>query len=180
LNDSVWYKCLVAHTSGDLDDEPGTGAVAGTYWTTKTTAQMTPAFEYTYHFDLPADYLNRRRNWEDNDARRTSYTYHIEGNKLLTDDATVNLIYSKQVTTVSSFDPLYIEVLYLTLAKKFATAIAKDATLDKEIREELKPLMLRVRALDKQEQNTKGQRDFHTHNDARRGGDYRIPSQMGS
>ena len=179
-NDDVWYKCLVAHTSGALDDEPGTGAVEGTYWTTLTDAQVTPPFEYTYYFDLPADYLNRRYVFEDNTAGKTSYTYQVEGNKLYTDDATVDLVYSKQVTTVSSFDPLYIEVLYLTLAKKFATAIAKDASLEKGIREELKPLMSKVRALDKQEQNTKGFYDHFTHNAARRGYGHRIPSQMGS
>lgn len=180
LNDSVWYKCLVAHTSGTLADEPGTGAVEGTYWVTLTDAQVTPPFEYTYYFDLPADYLNRRYVFEGNVAGKTNYTYQVEGNKLYTDDATVDLVYSAQVTTVASFDPLYIELLYLTLAKKFATAIAKDAKLEQGIREELKPLMSKVRALDKNEQNTKGYYDYYTHNAARRGYGYRIPSQMGS
>lgn len=32
-NNSVTYTCLVAHTSGALDDEPGVGAVTDTYWT---------------------------------------------------------------------------------------------------------------------------------------------------
>ena len=163
-----------------MDDEPGTGAVEGTYWTTLATSAVTGEFEYIYKFDLPADYLNRRYVFEDNAARKTSYTYQVEGNKLYTDDATVDLVYSKQVTTVSSFDPLYIEVLYLTLAKKFATAIGKDAKLEQGIRDELKPLISKVRALDKQEQNTKGYHDYYTHNAARRGYGYRIPSQMGS
>jgi hypothetical protein len=44
-NNSVWYKCLLAHTSGALDDEPGTGVVEATYWTTKTDAEMIPANE---------------------------------------------------------------------------------------------------------------------------------------
>lgn len=179
-NDDVWYKCLKAHTSGALDDEPGVGAVEATYWTTLATTNVTPAFEYTYMFDLPADYLNRRYVFEDNAARKTSYTYQVEGNKLVTDDATVDLVYSKKVETVASFDPLYIEVLYLTLAKKFATAIAKDAKLEEQIRVELKPLMSKVRALDKQEQNTKGYNDYYTHNAARRGYGHRILSQMGS
>lgn len=26
------YKCILGHTSGDLDDEPGVGAVWATYW----------------------------------------------------------------------------------------------------------------------------------------------------
>jgi len=31
-NDGILYKCVVAHTSGDTDDEPGTGATWQTYW----------------------------------------------------------------------------------------------------------------------------------------------------
>lgn len=31
-NDDVTYTCLVAHTAGDADDEPGVGADTGTYW----------------------------------------------------------------------------------------------------------------------------------------------------
>jgi len=32
VNDTVIYECTLGHTSGTLDDEPGTGAVAGDYW----------------------------------------------------------------------------------------------------------------------------------------------------
>ncbi len=32
-NNDITYTCLVAHTSGDEADEPGTGADAATYWT---------------------------------------------------------------------------------------------------------------------------------------------------
>ena len=31
-DDDTVYNCLVAHTAGDLDDEPGVGAVESTYW----------------------------------------------------------------------------------------------------------------------------------------------------
>ncbi len=31
-NSNVGYRCIAAHTAGDLDDEPGVGAVASTYW----------------------------------------------------------------------------------------------------------------------------------------------------
>lgn len=33
-DDDTVYECLVAHTSGTLDDEPGEGAVESTYWDT--------------------------------------------------------------------------------------------------------------------------------------------------
>lgn len=31
-NGGAYYRCIVAHTSGDTDDEPGVGATWATYW----------------------------------------------------------------------------------------------------------------------------------------------------
>lgn len=174
ISSSVWYKCATTHTSASATEPPNA------VWTTLATSEVTPDFEFVYEFDLPADYLNRRRVYQDNTRRNTTRTYMVEGNKLLSDDATVDFIYSKRVTDVTLFDALYVEVLTLTLAKKWATAIAKDAKLEQGIREELRPLISKARALDKQEQNTIGRNDYFTHNDARRSFGYRIPSQMGS
>jgi len=64
-NDSVWYKCLLAHTSGALDDEPGTGAVEATYWTTLSASEYTPVEEWDYMWDLPSDYLRFRSIYEE-------------------------------------------------------------------------------------------------------------------
>ena len=176
LNDSVWYKCLLAHTSS-TSDEPANA----TYWTTLTTAtDITPAFEYTYMFDLPSDFLERRYLYEDSTSQRTNDDYDIDATKLYTDDVTNYFVYSKRVTTVSSFSPLYIKALYLNIAHNLATAIAKDAKLKKEVDDELQKVMVRVNAHSKQMQKTKGRNTYYTHNDARKGYGYRIPSQMGS
>lgn len=32
INNSVYYRCILAHTSGATDDEPGVGATWATYW----------------------------------------------------------------------------------------------------------------------------------------------------
>jgi hypothetical protein len=175
LNDSVWYKCATAHTSASATEPPHAN------WTTLVTAtQITPAFEYTYSFDLPSDFLERRYLWEDNTSHRTHYSYDMDASKLYTDDVTNYLVYSKQVTTVASFPPLYIKALYLNLAKNFSTAIAHDGKLQDGLNKELTSVMSRVNAHSKQMQKTKGRRDYYTHNDARRGFGHRIPSQMGS
>jgi len=47
-NDDVSYICIVAHTSGDTDDEPGTGATEATYWTSQTTNLKILEVEYIY------------------------------------------------------------------------------------------------------------------------------------
>lgn len=174
LNDSIWYKCAVAHTSATATEPPHAN------WTTLTTAQVTPAFEYKYMFDQPSDFLCRRYLYEDNTAGVTQYSWKVEGTKILTNDATVDIVYSKQVTTVTEFTPLFIKALYLNMAKNFATAIAKDAKLEEGINVELLRVMKRVNAHSKQMQRTKGRQDHYTHNDARRSYDGRIPSQMGS
>ena len=47
-NDDVTYVCKVAHTSGALDDEPGTGALTGTYWTSQSGDYKVLPVEYVY------------------------------------------------------------------------------------------------------------------------------------
>ncbi len=171
---SVWYKCKTAHTSSTSNQPPNA------VWTTLATADVTPDFEFTFEFDLPDDYLCKRRVFEDNTGRQSTRTYAIEADKFRGDDATVEFIYSKRVTDVTLFDALYIEALSLTLAKKFATAIAKDAKLEEGVTKDLGPVMSKVRTVHRQEQNTLGRNDLFTHNDARRAFGHRIPSQLGS
>lgn len=174
INDSVWYKCLTAHTSTTANEPPNA------VWTTLTTASVTPAFEWIYQFDLPSDFLVRRYTWEDNAAQRTQRSYNIEGDKYMSDDATVDIVYGAEVTDVTKFDALYVKALYLTMAHNFATAIAKDAKLEDGLNKELVVVMRKVNANSRQMQNTKGRWDFRTHNDARRSFGHRIASQLGS
>lgn len=47
-NDDVTYLCKVAHTSGDDDEEPGTGANTSSYWTSQTGDYKYLEVEYIY------------------------------------------------------------------------------------------------------------------------------------
>jgi len=47
-NDDVTYVCILAHTSGDADDEPGTGADTATYWTSQSGDYKILPVEYVY------------------------------------------------------------------------------------------------------------------------------------
>jgi len=47
-NDDITYVCIVAHTSGDEDDEPGVGADTATYWTSQGGDYSTLKVEYIY------------------------------------------------------------------------------------------------------------------------------------
>lgn len=170
-NDDVWYKCLLAHTSGALDDEPGTGAVEATYWTTLTAVDYTPDSEWDYMWDLPSDFLRFRSIYEEDGTTSKTRRRALEGQKLLTNLSGINLLYIKRIEDVAKFDPLYTEVFVLQLALKLLPARAgagsASLALSAEIKNELKPLMAQVRAIDNSETDVGGRSDWNL---ARSGG----------
>lgn len=158
-NDSVWYKCAVAHTSASATEPPHAN------WTTLSASDYTPDVEWDYMWDLPADFLANRYTYDDNDAHRSLYSYIVEGSKYYTRESAVDYVYTKKVETVASFDPLFIEVLVLSLAIKLTMPNSQDSEMYKDLRTEMYGrggLMSRVRAMDRQEQNTKGLYDYNT------------------
>ena len=170
-NDDVWYKCLVAHTSGALDDEPGTGALEATYWTTLSAVDYTPDSEWDFEWALPSDFLRFRSIYEEDGTTSRKRRHAIEGQLLLTNLSEVSLLYIKRIEDVTKFDPLYIEVLVLQLALKLLPARAgagsASLALSAEIKNELKPLMAQVRAIDNNETDVGGRSDWNL---ARSGG----------
>jgi hypothetical protein len=134
------------------------------------TATTTPSFEWDYAFTLPTDFLAMRNVFEDNNTPKnnTIYSYSLEGNLLLTNESTCKIRYTKEVTTVTSFDPLFIEVLVLQHALKIVMPITQDNKTYQQIKDDLygtprqKGLMSKVRAMDRQEQETLGVYDAQT------------------
>lgn len=47
-NNSITYICILAHTSGDTDDEPGVGATTATYWTSQGGDYSVLEIEYIF------------------------------------------------------------------------------------------------------------------------------------
>ena len=176
-NDSVWYKCAVAHTSASATEPPHAN------WTALSASDYTPDFEWNYMWDLPADFLANRYTYDENDSHRSIYSYKVEGKKYYTSESAVDYVYTKQVTTVTNFDPLFIEVLVLSMAVKLCMPISQDKEMYALLKEELygargKPgLMSKVRAMDRQEQNTAGVYDYNTWNAAFRTS--RDPTKLG-
>ena len=90
---------------------------------------------------------------------------------LLTNESEMLIRYVKKVTDPTEFDPLFIEVLVLSLADKLIGPLAGgDAKIQKKIDIALDKLMPAVRALDGQETNTAGRLESSTWNDARYSG----------
>lgn len=153
---------------------------AGARATLSTTT--TPTFEWAYAFSLPSDFLAFRSVYEDNNTplKNTTDSFKFEGKVLMSDDSSMQIRYTKQVTTVADFEPLFIEVLVLQLALKLVMPIAQDLKLYREIKEDLKLLMPSVRAMDRQEQNNVGRTALSTWNNARSANLGRIDSKLGS
>ena len=118
-----------------------------------------PAFEYDNQFILPNDFLRLKSVFGNNfiATENTRFSFAIEGQRLLTDDDSVELRYIKKVTDASQFDPLFVEVLVLKLALRLVGPLAGGASkLQDVLQRELAIVMPRVRALDRQETNTIG------------------------
>ena len=143
-------------------------------------------FEWAYAFDLPDDFLREKSVYEDNNTirRNTVYSYEFEGDLLLSDEDSCSLRYIKQVSDVTLFDPLFIEVFVLQLALKIVYPIAgvgsAGRALAAEIKDELQGLMPRVRALDRQEGERIGRAERVLWNNSRSANFGRIDSQLGS
>jgi hypothetical protein len=83
----------------------------------------TPAFGYSYYYQLPADCLRIVREENPN------VIYKVEGRRILTDQPGINIIYIYDVEDVSAMDRLFIEALTYRLAAQFAAMIKLDPGL---------------------------------------------------
>jgi hypothetical protein len=96
-----------------------------------------PAFEYTNQFLLPGDFLRALSLYNEQEP------FKIEGDRLLTDASTANLVYIKKVTNTVLFPPLFTEILVTRLAAEMSQVISDDNALterlfiesDKKLRE---------------------------------------------
>ena len=87
----------------------------------RTYAELTadgtdPDFEYDYRYALPSDpYCLKVRELYDNTS-----DYKIHGRYIYTNAEEVDLIYTKRITSVTDFSPLFISALATLLAAKVA------------------------------------------------------------
>lgn len=149
---------------------------------TLTKDTNSPDFEWSNQFILPTDFLRMKSIYDGNNTalKKSRHSYALEGTRLLTDDSSVEIRYIRKVTDVTEFDPLFVEVLVLLLAKKLVGSLAgADAKLTQDIKDDLKNLMPSVRTLDRQETETVGRADRQTWVDVRQTRGGRIDSQLG-
>ena len=128
-----------------------------------------PDFEYDNQFILPNDFVRLKSVYGDNgtDTGDLRTTFAIEGDRLLTNESSIDIRYIKKVTDPTKFDTLFIEVLVLKLALKIISLAGANPKLMETITTELRLTMPQVRAIDRQETNNIGRSDRRPWNEAR-------------
>ncbi len=126
--------------------------------------------EWGAQFILPTDYLAMRSIYEGRFSDDNARSFALEGERLLTNETTMEIRYIKQVTDVTKFDALFVQLLVLKLALKLVMPLTQDVTLKQTIKEDIQLLMPDVLALTGEETNTAGRFESGTWNDARRAG----------
>lgn len=121
-----------------------------------------PEFEWDKRFKLPDDYLRLKSDYGLDDSYEVDARFTIEGNYYLTNNDEVDLKYIKKVTDPDDFDPLFTEVLILTLAKKLIPALAgtKSPTLLEDVGRDLAEVTSKARTVCRQEVNASGRSDW--------------------
>ncbi|MEW5705085.1 MAG: hypothetical protein AB1781_10960 [Pseudomonadota bacterium] len=109
----------------------------------------TPAFEYTYQYALPADFLKIVRT--DLDAQGYSVDYRIEGRKLLTDEGTIGIEYIARIEDVAQFDPMFVDCLAARLAAEIGTKLTDNAQMIRTAWEIYGEKIREARSVDAQE-----------------------------
>lgn len=129
-----------------------------------------PDFEWDNQFFLPNDFFRLHSLFgDDNTRNRNVYrTFAIEGDKILTNESSVNMRYVKKVEDTAKFDPLFTEVLVLQLAVKLIMPISQNSKTLELLLRQLVPLMATVRTVDKSETQNIGRAGLRPWNDARR------------
>jgi len=120
-----------------------------------------PDFEWDNQFILPADFLRVAGLYD------TTASYAVEGKRLLTNDSAVDLVYIRQVTDPTEFDPMFVEVLALKLALVMVMPLSQDRVLRQEIQDELAVVLSKARCVNLQETKTTGRDDLPIWLDAR-------------
>ena len=123
----------------------------------------TPDFEWDYKYKLPTDFHRLVMNYTTGDTAGIGDRFDIEGDYLLSNYDEADIVYIKKVTDPADFDPLFTEVLILTLAKKLISALAgtKSPGLVEDVKTDLKIAMAKAKGVCRAETNVSGRSDWN-------------------
>lgn len=94
----------------------------------------TPAYGYSYEFQLPVDPFCLKVI-EINEEVPGTYDYEIEGDKLLANVSTISILYAARLTDTQGFGPFLTRAIISKLALETAYATTADAGLVNKLEE---------------------------------------------
>jgi len=108
-----------------------------------------PVVEYAYAYTLPSDCLRvLKLHTGALDSIEADIKYNIEGRKLVTDEATVYILYVALITDPNQYDTYLQEALAAQLAADIAYGITNNATLAKYYQEQADERLREARFID--------------------------------
>lgn len=110
---------------------------------------ITPTYEFSNFFPLPADCL--RVVSTSIDDYHSSRMWKIEGKKLLANVGSLNIRYIADIEDTAIFDTMFIDVFTLRLASALAFPLTGDRELGKALFEEYLLKVAEARSIDAQE-----------------------------
>lgn len=133
-------------------------------------SSTTPSFGWGHKFILPTDFLRLNEINEENVLVKDlpTISYSIEGQFLLTDEESIDIIYTKQIDDPTKFDPMFAEAFVLALAVKLLPPLAEDKVAVRDMRQELSMVLSKARLVDKQENGNRNKDRANTWNQGRR------------
>lgn len=105
----------------------------------------TPAFGYTYEYSIPSDCLRIL------DLHDETIIWKQEGNKILSDSATIKARYIRRVTAPAEYDSYFIEALALRLAADLSYSLVQSTTLSSMMTQQYEKHLAFARSYDAQE-----------------------------
>lgn len=97
---------------------------------TLTNTGVAPAFEYAYQFTRPSDLISIVEEYEGSEFKLES--------TILSDSATLYIIYVYENTTPSTYSASFVNLLSLMLAYKASYSLVQDKELTEQLKAELK------------------------------------------
>lgn len=110
----------------------------------------TPAYEFAYKFQLPADWLRLVS------TQNPDISYRIEGRELLANEQTFNCKYVHRVDDVTDLDTLCQAAIAARLAAELALPLARSAERQKNLWEQYKEKLSEARFIDASEHPREG------------------------
>ncbi len=105
----------------------------------------TPAWGYSTEYQLPSDFLRVLQ------MQYSDQVWKVEGQKLLTNEGTANILYICKVELEAEYTALFAEAFALRLAADLAYNLIQNPSLAKGFMDEYKEFIRDARTIDSQE-----------------------------